>query len=190
MVVCLRSYCARDIVNSFLVAAVNVGFWAVLSLQWVYYPTAFTRGGVVSLTHDSRSGHGRIKKGSERSFGIVFAVVFVVIGLFPLIGNWTSFQEVRIWSLACAAVLLLVLLVAPRLLGPANNAWLAFGLLLNRIISPIVLGLMFFLVLTPIALLRRATSRNSIPMKPDPAVDSYWSLRSESDIPSSMKNQF
>lgn len=144
----------------------------------------------MSQTHETRTGHGKVKGSSERSFGVVFTVVFLIIALFPLVGNWTAWDQVRLWSVAIAAVLLAISFFAPSVLAPANRAWLWFGLLLNKIVSPLVLGVMFFIVLTPISLFRRMFSKTSIAMRGDDSVDSYWTMRSDDDAETSMKNQF
>ncbi|MBS27370.1 MAG: hypothetical protein CL566_00335 [Alphaproteobacteria bacterium] len=142
----------------------------------------------MSVTHESTIGHSRIKGGSERSFGFVFAIVFIVIGLFPLVGNWSSWEEIRLWSIAISVVLLFVAVVRPQLLAPANRLWLQFGLLLNRIVSPVVMAILFWGILTPVSVLRRIKNRDPLGTRFSPEVDSYWVIR-ETDA-GSMKDQF
>ena len=81
-----------------------------------------------------------IKIGSNRSFGIVFSIVFLLIAIYPLINN----EELRIWSLVIAIIFLALGLINSKVLTPLNKLWFKFGLLLGRIISPIVMGLIFF----------------------------------------------
>src|SRR5271154_6917062 len=104
----------------------------------------------VSLHEDFRrkqEGQG----GSDRGFGVVFAIFFSLVGLLPLRGH----HSVRWWALALGALFLLVALLQPGLLRPLNRIWTKLGLLLGRVVSPIVTGVMFFLVVTPIALIFR-----------------------------------
>lgn len=139
--------------------------------------------------HEDLSREDKVKGGSDRSFGFVFAVVFLLIALWPLIGSWTAFEMIRLWALAISMVILLVALVVPRILAPANRLWIKFGLLLNRIVSPIVLGVMFFVVLTPVALFMRLRGKDLLNLRHDTEKETYWVSRTD-DVPSSMNNQF
>ena len=133
------------------------------------------------------SGHHEVKVGSERSFGVVFAIVFAIIGTLPLIRG----GELRLWSLLVAAVFLGVGLLAPGILRPLNILWFKFGLLLGRIIAPIVISLLFFIAVTPTALIMRLLSKDVLSLKFDRDAKSYWISRSKTDNPmGSMKNQF
>ncbi len=133
------------------------------------------------------SGNTEIKMGSERSFGIVFCIVFVIVALFPLTGD----GSIRWWSLAIAAVFLGTAFVAPDVLRPLNRLWFRFGLLLNKIVSPIVMGILFFLTVTPIGLIMRLWKRDPLKQEFDAGVESYWIIvDSEHAEKSSMKNQF
>jgi len=133
-------------------------------------------------------GHGEaVKAGSDRSFGLVFAGVFVVIALFPLLGG----RPVRLWSLMIAGVFVGVAVLRPGLLAPANRLWLAFGLLLHRVTSPLVLGLLFFLVFTPMGLLMRVRRKDPLRLRWDGSVPSYWIPRHPpGPEPDTMRNQF
>lgn len=111
---------------------------------------------------------------SDRSFGVVFAVVFATVALLPL---WSG-GDVRLWALLLAAGFLLLALVAPRVLAPLNRAWAAFGVLLHRLVSPVVLGLMYFGVITPTALVMRLSGRRPLALDRDGASNSYWIPRS------------
>lgn len=127
-----------------------------------------------------------IKMGSDRSFGIVFAVVFFIIGIFPILRG-----EVRWWALAIAAVLLIIAFSRADLLGPLNKRWFRFGLFLNRFLSPVIMGLMFCLTVVPIGLYFRLRQRDLLRQKIDPDVDSYWiAVSNEHRSQSSMRNQF
>jgi len=133
------------------------------------------------------SGHHEAKMGSERSFGVVFAIVFAIIGTLPLIRG----GELRHWSLLVAAAFLGLGLLAPGILRPLNILWFKFGLLLGRIIAPIVISLLFFIAVTPTALIMRLLRKDLLSLKFDRKAKSYWINRSKTDNPmGSMKNQF
>ncbi len=124
---------------------------------------------------------------TDRSFGLTFAVVFTVIAAFPLIHG----DAVRWWALAVAAVLVAIAFGKPAILAPLNRGWLKFGLLLHKIVNPLVLGLMFFLVITPIGLLMRLFGKHSIGAGPDPTATSYWVKREPpGPEPKTMRRQF
>lgn len=111
-----------------------------------------------------------VKLPSERSFAHVFAVVFALIALLPLLHGGT----IRLWSLGVAALVLLLGYAAPTLLRPFNKLWFRFGLLLHAIINPIVLGAMFFLAVTPMAMVMRLAGKKLLNMNYDPSAKSYW----------------
>ncbi|MGE4280949.1 MAG: SxtJ family membrane protein [Magnetospirillum sp.] len=125
--------------------------------------------------------------GSERSFGVVFAVVFAIVALLPL----KSGGDVRLWAVAVAVAFLAVSLTVPKVLRPLNLIWFKFGLLLHKIMTPLIMGLLFFLTVTPVGLLMRATGKDPMRLKRDPAATSYWISRDPpGPAPASMKNQF
>tara|TARA_B100000902_G_C27033209_1_gene775555 strand:- start:363 stop:746 length:384 start_codon:yes stop_codon:yes gene_type:complete len=124
-----------------------------------------------------------IKIGSNRSFGIVFSIVFLLIAIYPLINN----EELRIWSLVIAIIFLALGLINSKVLTPLNKLWFKFGLLLGRIISPIVMGLIFFLVVTPIGLIMRIIGKDLLNLKLNKD-KSYWIEKTGPK--SKMKNQF
>lgn len=128
------------------------------------------------------------KQGSDRSFGYVFAVVFALIGLFPLV----RLETPRWWSLAVAAVVVVFAVLFPHRLHPLNRAWLAFGRLLHRIVSPLVMGAIFFLAVTPTALIMRLRRRDLLSLRRRPDLSSYWIEREAAAQPPSetMKKQF
>ena len=133
------------------------------------------------------TGNTEIKMGSERSFGLVFAAVFLIVALFPLIGDGV----VRTWALGVAVAFAVAALAAPDLLRPLNRLWFLLGLVLNKIVSPIVMGIIFFLTVTPIGLIRRARDRDPLKQKIDPDAETYWiAVDPEHAARSSMKKQF
>jgi hypothetical protein len=128
-----------------------------------------------------------VKLPSERSLGITFAVVFALIGLFPLVHG----GHVRWWAVAIAAAFLAVALIYPIILRPLNKVWMKFGLFLHKIVNPIMLGLMFGLIVVPIALIVRLVKGRLLTPKADPQVKSYWIIRNPpGPEPETMRNQF
>ena len=125
-----------------------------------------------------------IKLGSNRSFGIVFFIVFVLIAIYPLINQ----EELRIWSLIISFLFLFLGLLNSKILTPLNKLWFRFGLFLGKIISPIIMGVIFFLVVTPIGLLMRLFGKDVLNLKLNKKESTYWI---EKNGPKSrMKNQF
>ena len=124
-----------------------------------------------------------IKISSNRSFGIVFFIVFLLIATYPLLNN----DHVRIWSLIISIVFLILGLLNSKILFPLNKIWFKFGILLGKIISPLIMGLIFFVVVTPIGLLMRLFNKDLLNLKFNKS-KSYWIKKSEPK--SKMKNQF
>ena len=124
-----------------------------------------------------------VKIGSNRSFGIVFFVVFLIISTYPLING----DELRLWSLIISIVFLFFGLVNSKILNPLNKLWFKFGIFLGKIISPLVMGIIFFLVVTPIGLLMRLLNKDLLKLKFNNN-SSYWIEKTEPK--SKMKNQF
>lgn len=138
-------------------------------------------------THEYLGHEEAVRAGSDRSFGLVFAGVFVVIALFPLLGG----RPVRLWSLIVAAAFVAIALLRPGLLAPANRLWLAFGLLLHRVTSPLVLGMLFFLVFTPMGLLMRMLGKDLLRLRGNGSAPSYWIHRNPpGPEPDTMRHQF
>ncbi len=137
--------------------------------------------------HEDLDRHDEVKGSSERSFGIVFAVVFGLVGLWPLTGGgWP-----RWWALAVAALFLVVALARPKLLKWPNRLWFLFGQLLHRIVNPIVMGLMFFTTVLPIGLILRAVGKDLLHLRFDPDAESYWMRRDPPGPgPGTMTRQF
>lgn len=128
--------------------------------------------------------HFKAEGGSERSFGIVFAVVFAIIALWPVLDG----GPIRIWAIVLAAAFLLAAFLMPQILAVPNRLWTKFGLLLGAVIAPIVMMAVFFLVVTPIALAMRAFGADPLRSKPDPEAKSYWIPR-QGEM-GSIRNQF
>ena len=124
-----------------------------------------------------------VKISSNRSFGIVFFIVFLLIALYPL----TYSEEIRVWSATISLIFLVLGLFNSKILTPLNKLWFKFGIFLGKIISPIIMGIIFFLVVTPIGLLMRLLGKDLINLKYNNN-KSYWI---EKNGPKSkMKNQF
>jgi len=124
-----------------------------------------------------------IKIGSNRSFGIVFFVVFLLIGLWPLLNG----NELRIWSIVISLIFFILGLLNSKILTPFNKIWFRFGIFLGNFISPIVMGIVFFLVVTPTGLIMKLFRKDLINLKKNNS-NTYWIEKK--DIKSSMKNQF
>ena len=124
-----------------------------------------------------------VKIGSNKSFGIVFFIVFLIISLYPMLGV----DSLRIWSLVTSVIFLILGLLNSRLLSPLNRLWFKFGIFLGKIISPIIMGIIFFFVVTPIGYLMRLFKKDVLSLKFNNN-KSYWV---EKNGPKSkMKNQF
>lgn len=128
-----------------------------------------------------------VRMGSERSFGLVFTAFFALVALWPL----KSGGDLRLWAFGLSAGCLALSLAAPRVLRPLNVVWFKFGLLLHKIMSPLIMGFLFFSTITPIGILLRATGKDPMRLKRDAAAASYWISRDPpGPAPTSMKNQF
>ena len=126
----------------------------------------------------------KIKIGSNKSFGVVFFVVFLIIGLYPLIYN----DNPKIWALITSAIFLFLGLINSKLLTPLNKAWFIFGIFLGKIVSPFIMGIIFFLVVTPIGFIMKILGKDLLQLKFNKNVQTYWIEKS--DQKSKMKNQF
>ena len=124
-----------------------------------------------------------VKIGSNRSFGVVFSIVFLLISIYPLINN----DNVRIWSLVISLIFLVLGILNSNILSPLNKLWFKFGIFLGKIISPIIMGIIFFLVVTPIGLIMRLIGKDVLNLKYSDN-KSYWIEKTGPK--SKMKNQF
>ena len=125
----------------------------------------------------------KIKLPSNRNFGIVFAIVFMIIALWPLLNQ----NEIRVWSLTISLIFLVLGLINSKLLSPLNKVWFKFGLILGSIIAPIVMGIVFFLVVTPTGLIMKALGKDLLKLKKN-TNSTYWLDKDNSN--NSLKNQF
>jgi len=126
----------------------------------------------------------KIKIGSNRNFGLVFFFVFLIVGLWPLLNE----GPFRIWSIVIAIIFLILGLVNSKLLTPLNKLWFKFGLFLGTIVSPFVMGIIFFLVITPIGFVMKIIGKDLLNIKHDNKKKSYWINRDKTK--STMKQQF
>ena len=124
-----------------------------------------------------------IKIGSNRSFGTVFFVVFLLIGLWPVLNG----NEPRIWSIVISLIFFILGILNSKILTPFNKAWFRFGIFLGNFISPIIMGIVFFLVVTPTGLIMKLFRKDLINLRKNNS-STYWIEKK--DIKSSMKNQF
>jgi len=139
------------------------------------------------MGHESYERREDAQGFSNRSFGLVFAAFFAIVGLLP----WLFGSGVRGWALATAAAFAVAGLLFPNLLAPLARLWARIGTFLHRVVSPIVLGVMFFLVVTPIGVLMRWLGKDPLRLKFDRAAESYWIPREPpGPAPDSLKNQF
>ena len=120
---------------------------------------------------------------SNKNFGIVFFFVFLIIGLYPLINE----GDIRKWSIVISLIFLTLGLINSKILTPLNKVWFKFGILLGKIISPLIMGFIFFLVVTPIGLIMRILGKDLLNLQFNKS-GSYWIEKKGPK--SKMKNQF
>ena len=126
----------------------------------------------------------KIKISSNRNFGLVFFIVFLIISLWPLING----DSIRIWSAIISLIFLILGLMNSKLLTPLNKLWFKFGMILGAIVAPVVMGVIFFLVITPIGLAMKIIGKDLLNKKYDKRKKTYWKKR---DVPvGTMKRQF
>ena len=125
----------------------------------------------------------KIRIGSNRSFGIVFFIFFLIISTYPLIKG----GEIRIWSLIIALIFLILGIINSELLTPLNKIWFKFGIFLGNFVSPIIMGIIFFIVVTPVSLILNLLGKDVLNIKKNNK-RTYWI--DKSDPKSKMKNQF
>ncbi len=121
---------------------------------------------------------------SNRNFGLVFFVFFLIIGLWPLLGT----NEIRYWSIFFSIIFFLLGITNSKLLTPLNKIWFNLGILLGKMISPLIMVIIFFLIITPIGVIMRVFGKDILSLKYNKKDKSYWI---EKNGPKSkMKNQF
>ncbi len=125
----------------------------------------------------------KFKKPTNRNFGIVFFIVFLLIGLFPLIQD----KEPRVWSLIISIIFLILGIINSKILSPLNKFWMKFGLFLGNLISPIVMGIIYFGVITPTGILMRILKKDILNLKKNNK-KTYWLVKDNSN--NNMRNQF
>tara|TARA_B100002019_G_scaffold288326_1_gene301737 strand:+ start:335 stop:718 length:384 start_codon:yes stop_codon:yes gene_type:complete len=124
-----------------------------------------------------------IKISTNRSFGLVFFIVFLIIGLYPLLNQ----NDVRVWSIIISLIFFVLGIVNSFLLTPLNRIWFKFGIFLGKIVSPLIMLIIFFCVVTPIGIFMRLLKKDLLNLKYS-SNNSYWIKKNE--IESKMKNQF
>jgi hypothetical protein len=137
--------------------------------------------------HEDYHRDENVNPSSNRTFGMVLAVFFALIGVLPLLRG----HPLRVWALPLSGIFLLAALVAPALLAPLNSVWTALGALLHKITNPIILGVFFYLVFTPFGSVLRLLGKDFLRLKWVPDTESYWILRQPpGPPPESIANQF
>ena len=126
----------------------------------------------------------KVKVSSEKNFGFIFTIFFVIIGIYPL---WYG-NNIRLWSLVLAFIFLFITIFLPRVLIVPNKLWFIIGKLLGNIVSPIIILLLYFLTVTPIGIIMRLLGKDLIGLKLDKSTQSYWIEREK--YSDSMENQF
>ena len=138
-------------------------------------------------THERLVGDNESHGSSDRAFGVIFGVMFTLIGLWPLFHG----ERPHWWSLVVGWSCLLLALVRPQTLSPLNRYWLKVGRLLQRVMTTVVTGLLFYTVVTPTGLLLRLFGKDLLQLRRDPNATSYWIERQPpGPAPESMRNQF
>jgi large-conductance mechanosensitive channel len=141
--------------------------------------------------HENLNERNDVKVGSERSFGMIFAGFFVIIALLPIFTRADEGDFTSIWALVVAAIFAVIALCRPQLLKPVNKLWFQFGMLLHKMINPLILGAMFFFVVSPIGLIMRVLGKTPLKLRFDGNVESYWIRREPpGPAPETMKRQF
>jgi Saxitoxin biosynthesis operon protein SxtJ len=138
-------------------------------------------------THEDLSRRDEVTGSSDRSFGLTFSVFWGIVAFLPF---WHH-QKPRLWALVLAGGMLLVSLLRPSIFHRANRHWTYLALLLSRVVNPVVLGVLFYGVMTPIAIMRRLSGNDSMKLRFDPKSSSYWLERiPPGPPPESMERQF
>jgi hypothetical protein len=137
--------------------------------------------------HERLSRRENIQPGTERSFGITFAVVFLLIAL---VIYWSG-GGIAIWAIGCAIAFFLAAFIFPPALAPLNRLWFKLGLLLHHVVSPVILGFLFFGTVTPFAFFIRWFGKELLALEKDKSAQSYWKRRvPPGPDPETVRNQF
>ena len=118
----------------------------------------------------------KTNRGSNRSFGVLFSIVFLLIAFWPILESH-SLNDVKIWSLIVSLVFLILAIIKSKILTPFNIVWIKFGNFLGKIIAPIILAILFFLVVTPIGLLLRIFNKDILNLRITKNLKTYWLTR-------------
>ena len=130
------------------------------------------------------TSNSKIQISSNRNFGLIFFVVFLIVALWPL-----KYEEnIRLWSLALSIVFFILGILNSKLLAPFNRLWFKLGIFLGTIVSPIVMGLVYFLVVTPVGIFMRLLGNDLLKMRKEKNTSTYWIKRDKQQ--STMKKQF
>ena len=127
--------------------------------------------------------NSKIKIGSNKSFGIVFFTVFLIIAIWPLLNG----NDIKYWSLIISIVFLILGILNSKILTPLNKIWFKIGILLGNVISPIIMSIIFFLVVTPTSFIMKILGKDLLNLKKN-TKNSYWIEKRNQN--SRMKNQF
>jgi len=141
---------------------------------------------MAQLTHENFVRDEVTAPGSDRTFGLVMAGALAVLALF----NGWHHGRLWPWMLLAAALFLVLGLLWPSLLHPLNRLWMMLGLLLHRIVNPIVMGLLFYGTILPTGLVMRLRGRDLLRLRRDPAAETYWITRTPGPAPETMRDQF
>ncbi|MGO9845043.1 MAG: SxtJ family membrane protein [Methylocella sp.] len=134
-----------------------------------------------------RAYHARLKPGSDKNFGYVFAAFFFIVSMWPVIWGLPP----RYWTLVAATAFALAALAFPRVLRPINLTWFYAGLLLNEITNPVIMALIFTTVIVPIGLLMRLMGKDLLDLRRRPEAKTYWTIKNNRSMtPQSMRDQF
>jgi len=120
---------------------------------------------------------------SNKSFGFVFATVFMIVAIFPLLSS----EDIRLWSITVSLIFFILGVLNSKLLTPLNKMWMKFGVVLGIIISPIIMGLIFFLVVTPTGLILKLFKKDVLMLNKN-NLNTYWLKKDNSN--NNMRNQF
>jgi len=150
-------------------------------------PAQSERSAPVMSTHEDFTPRAREKDASDRSFGLVFTAFFAIVALLPV----RHAQPMRIWALPVSAVVLLITLIRPSLFHWPNRLWGKLGWLLGRVVGPLVTGLLFYVVVTPIGILLRLLGKDLLRLRWEPQQKTYWIDREPAGPdPQTMVHQF
>ena len=145
---------------------------------------------MVERVHESFEDHGEVEGPSDRSFGLTVGGILLAIALVRYFGFDAGLTSTLIISVP-GLLLIAAGLAVPRVLGPLNRLWMRLGLLLARIVNPVILFLMYALIFVPVGLAMRLFGRDALRLKPDRGATSYWIVRNPpGPEPQTMKNQF